>query len=352
MKRAKVKMMMVPVAVAMVLALVMALVTPVALAGKPPQFNEIYPTDVSVENTPPVMLNGGIAIIDNAGNVVWDNVPDACKNCTCWPFPAGEPRSDSYIWESEKLVVYAIIHDDNGISDLKQHTAMAWLSFTDANNNYEPMYRFVTDMELCQCTLNAEGTEGCFMGEYLIPTPDMLRCHYDVTITDSDKYGATGTCEETGLPWNVVHDCLFINPMVTSQLSYIEDPDNGERVPASAILWMDPPLVAGETREADQSPFSMHVEARCNDLTVTVPYQLSVRGTNLEGGIGNAESIPVECLEYSLDSGVNWLPMSNAEQLLGEYESCQYVDIHLKITVPWIEPANYSGQIGFDIKVL
>jgi hypothetical protein len=352
MKRAKVKMMMVPVAVVMVLALVMVLVSSVALAGKPPQFNEIYPTDVSVENTPPVMLNGGIAIIDNDGYVVWENVPDECKNCAeCWPFPAGEPRSNSYIWESEKLVVYAIIHDDNGISDLKQHTAQAWLSYTDAEGNYEPAYRFLTDMELCQCTLNENQTEGCFMGEVLIPSPDMMRCHYDVTITDTDKYGATGLCNETGLPWNVVHDCLFINPMVTSQLSYT-DPDTGERVPASAIMWMVPPLVAGETREADQSPFDMHIEARCNDLTVTVPYELRVRGTNLEGGIGNAESIPVENMEYSLDSGTTWVPMSNAEQFLGQYESCQYVEIHLKITVPWIEQADYTGEIGFDIKVL
>lgn len=346
MKRAKVKMMMVPVALVMILALVMALVSSVALAGKPPQFNEIYPTDVSVENTPPVMLHGGIAIIDNEGYVVWENVPDVCKNCTCWPYPIREEmRVGSYIWESEKLVVYVVIHDDNGISDLKQHTVQAWLSTPDV-----PKWRMITDMELCQCTLNENQTEGCFMGEVLIPSPDVLSCHYDITITDSDKYDATGATVD-GVPYDVIYDCLFINPMVTSQLT-----NQTTGAPVATITWglvpVDP-LVAGETREADKSPFDMHVEAKCDDEIIEgIAYNLSVRGTNLEGGIGNAESIPVGCIEYSLDCGETWVPLSNAEQLLGTYESCDYVKIHLRITVPNVEPADYHGQIGFDIKVL
>jgi hypothetical protein len=344
MKRAKVKMMMVPVAVAMVLALVMALVTPVALAGKPPQFNEIYPTDVSVENTPPVMLHGGIAIVDNEGYVVWENVPDDCQECECYPFPERDTmRVGSYIWESEKLVVYVWIHDDNGISDLKQHTVQAWLS-----HGGDPEWQKLTDMELCQCTLNDDQTEGCFMGEVLIPPPDVLRCHYDITITDTDKYKATGYTEG-GDPHDVVHDCLFINPMVTSELTEQATGD-----PIGTITWgATDPLRAGETREADKSPFDMHIEAKCNDEIIAgIAYDLSVRGTNLEGGIGNAESIPVDCLEYSLDCGDTWVPLSNAEQLLGTYLSCANVKIHLRITVPYVEMADYHGQIGFDIKVL
>lgn len=275
-----------------------------------PEFNQNQDADATVVNTPPWIVDGWIVILNQEGVEVWNQTD-----------PGNSSRADSYIWESEKLVVYAIIHDDNGESDLWQHTVKAYLS---------PADNFVTDLALVYFT-NDNKTEALFKGEKLIPGPDIWQCDHDVYIEDTDKYGATAT----NSPYTIFYP-LYINPEMSSTFT----PDR--------IKWTD--LHAGDKDvPADTNTHIEHVYAQCNDIPVYVNYELWIHGTDLEGGIGTSHVIPCENVEYSYLNGP-WTSLTNGEVYLGEHVSCENISFDFRITVPWIEPGDYFGEVGFGIK--
>ena len=289
-----------------------------------PEFNENHDLDTYVDNTPPVIIEGWIEILNQSGELVWSSIDSSL------------PRADSYIWESEKLIVYAKIHDDNGESDLWQHTVQAWLSPEDA---------FITDLAIDHFVDGTNNCEAVFKGEKFIPGPDVWQCLHDIYITDTDKYGACADNDEL-----VIFDHLYINPMMSSTF---ENADGDDFVKWSLLHAGD------EDIPADGNPYTEHVYAKCIDpdtgqaVPVTVNYELWIHGTDLEGGIGVAHVIPCENVEYSMDGGLTWISLTNGEVFLGEYLASQDIIFDFRITVPLnIEMGNYAGEVGFGIKAL
>ena len=311
--------------VALIAAIMMVVMGTSFVTATTPEFNENQDADATVWNTPPYIVDGWIEILDQEANLVWSQLD-----------PAEGPRGDSYIWESEKLVVYVIIHDDNGESDLWQHTAQAWLSPEDA---------LITDLAIVEFT-NTEGTEALFKGEKFMPSPAIWQCMHDVYITDVDKYGYTATNSGLEIFWT-----LYINPMMTSTF-----------IPES-ILWDQ--LFAGAVRvPACTNPHIEHVYAACIDpdtgqeIHVNVNYLLKIHGTDMEGGIGVSHVIPCENIEYQAwKADGTWIvedltPLTNGEVELGEFIACEDIFFNFFLTVPYVEPGDYHGEVGFCIEAL
>lgn len=293
-----------------------------------PQFNENQDMDAFVDNTIPHIVSGYIEVLNQDGICVWSNNPDNPINTRA------TTNGGTYIWESEKLVVYAVIHDDNGASDLWQHTAQAWLSPNDA---------FISDMAIVQF-LNADETEALFKGEKFIPDATIWQCTHDIYITDVDKYGACA--DNDGLE---IFYPLFINPEMSSTFVGSDGLD--------FVLWSY--LLAGDIEiPADGNVYIEHVYAECWDylsqgyVAVTVDFILKIHGTDLEGGVGVSHVIPCENVDYSMDGGVTWASLTNGEVELGAYVTCQDILFDFRITVPYIEMGNYAGEVGFSIFAL
>jgi hypothetical protein len=281
-----------------------------------PIFDQNQDMDATIFNTPPYIIGGYIEILNQDGIPVWTSDPVASGFTPT--------RADSYSWESEKLIVYCWIHDDNGESDLWQHTAEAWLS---------PIGAFISDLAIVEFT-HPDGTEALFKGEKLIPGPDIWHCEHDVYITDVDKYGASATNE----PFEIFFP-LFINPLMSSTF-----------VP-EFVAWGS--LLAGDVNIlADSNTHIEHVYAECDGVPVTVNFELKIHGTDLEGGIGTSHVIPCENVEYSQDGGITWVALTNGEVSLGEYVTSQDIPFDFRISVPWIEPGDYYGEVGFGIFAL
>lgn len=293
------------------------------VAATTPNFNQNQDTDAFVDNTPPVILSGYIEVINQDGVLVWSNNPDT---------PVGiraTTNGGTYIWESEKLVVYVLIHDDNGESDLWQHTAQAWLS---------PINALITDLAIDHFT-NDEQTEALFKGEKFMPSAVIWQCTHDIYITDVDKYGACATND--GL---VIFEPLYINPEMSSTFY-----DTAGVFDFVMWSW----LHAGDVNiPADGNTYIEHVYAVCDDVPVTVDFTLKIHGTDMEGGIGVSHVIPVENIEYSMDDGQTWVTLTNGEVNIGDYVTCTPIGFDFRITVPYIEMGNYAGEVGFAIFAL
>lgn len=308
--------------VALFAAVMMITVGASMVAATTPEFNENQDMDAFVDNTQPVILGGWIVILNQDGVTVYNSSdPTTCI------------RSNSYVWESEKLVVYVIIHDDNGESDLWQHTAQAWLS---------PEGILITDLAIAYFT-NSEETTAVFKGEKLIPDPLTWQCTHDIYITDVDKYGACATND--GLE---IFYPLYINPEMSSTFEGSDGLD--------FILWSYL-LAGGKDVPADGNTYIDHVLAQCFNSSsggyddVLVDYLLKIHGTDLEGGIGVSHVIPCENVEYSFDGGP-WTSLTNGEVELGTSVTCTPHLFDFQITVPYIEMGNYAGEVGFGIKAI
>ncbi len=312
-------------AVLMAAIMVSAAIVPMAMAGKPAQFNEIHEGMATVHNSAPTILCGYFEILDNDGNIAYKTDQEGNK--------VDGYRQAAYIWESEKLVVYAKIHDPNGISDFYQHTTEAWLSLPGSPTHYK-----LTDMEMYEYNAG-DPKNATFRGEKLIPSPDILKCHYDITITDTDKYGISAENQP-----HEIFDCLFINPEMSSTFT----PD--------IIRWLS--LEANQDQvPADTNPHILHVDAECAGEKVNVSYELKVRGTDFEGGISNAQTIPCSNVEYNLTdcTGVQLFtkePLTNPDKLLGEFKTCCNITTDWMMTTGAVEPGDYHGEVGFDIKAM
>lgn len=304
--------------VALFAAVMMITVGSSLVAATTPEFNQNQDADATVWNTPPYIIGGYIEILNQDGVLVWSQLD-----------PTNSTRADSYIWESEKLVVYAWIHDDNGESDLWQHTAEAWLSPDDA---------FITDLAIVNFT-NMNKTEALFKGEKLMPGPEIWYCTHDVYITDVDKYGYTATND--GLE---IFYPLYINPAMSSTFKSEQPPY------LDTIVWSQ--VFAGDKqKEADNNPYIEHVLAECAGIPVTINYILGIHGTDLEGGVGTSHVIPVGNVHYRMRGGSKE-NLTNGEVELGQFITCEDILFEFYVDVPWIEPGDYYGQVGFVIKAL
>jgi hypothetical protein len=301
---------------AVALALLLVLVFAIPAMATTPEFDQNQDAEASVDNTCPTIESGYIQILDQMGALVWDQTD-----------PDGSIRKDSYCFESEKLIVYAIICDDNGESDLWQHTAQAWLSPIDALISELAIVEFLSPT----CAL--------FKGEAFIPASGIWKCHHDVYITDIDKYGCTALNNRLE-----IYDCLKINPDVTSTF--------------------DPPIVrwhglrAGDIqKEAVTNVHLEHVYAECVDPDGTVwpvhlNYNLAIAGTDLEGSVGVSHVIPVGNVEFtSTKAGITKRPLSNGHVDVGVFQSCEDIDFEFFVTVPTVEPGDYHGEVNLEITV-
>lgn len=302
-----------------------AVFIPMVMAGKPAAWDETQDSAATVSNTAPIIGEGWVEIWDDVGELAYTTDPTA---------PVQGYRDDPYIWESEKIKAFVWIHDDNGLSDLLQHTCQAWWS---------PENAFITDMQLDRDTVNPDETEGIYHGEYIVPGPGILQCAHDVYVTDTDKYGATGRTVDGDIK-GVVADLVFLNPFMSSTFE------------PTPINWLD--LHAGDMDvAADTNTHNLHVAAMCTDsdgnpIPVAVRYELEIKGTDLEGGVSNAETIPCENVKVdSARCGLNHLALTNADVLIAtDLYACEDVDFDFYLDVPWIEPADYHGQVDFDIR--
>ena len=299
---------------AVALALLLVLVFAIPVMATTPEFDQNQDAEASVDNTCPVILDGYIQILSQTAVLMWDQTAD----------PADNIRKDSYVFESEKIIVYANIHDDNGESDLWQHTAQAWLSPIDA---------LITELAIVEFT-NAEGTEALFKGEAFIPSSAVWKCHHDVYITDIDKYGCTATNNRL-----VIYDCLKINPDVTS--TFIEP----------IVRWHG--LRAGDVQMAAVTNTHLeHVYAECDGTEVHLNYDLAVAATDLEGSVGVSHVIPVGNVEFSSSAaGISKRALTNGHVYVGTFQSCDDIDFDFFVTVPTVEPGDYHGEVNLEITV-
>ena len=297
----------------MALSLLLALALAMPAMATTPEFDQNQDAEASVDNTPPEIVSGYIQIMNQKGALVWDQRD-----------PAGSARKDSYCFESEKLVIYAIIHDDNGRSDLLQHTARAWLSPIDA---------LITNLAIVEFT-NVEGTEALFRGKAFVKSAAVWQCLHDVYITDIDKYGSIAI--KNGL---VIYDCLKINPEVTSTF----DP--------AIVRWSG--LKAGDVQKpADTNVHNEHVYAECDGVEVHLNYNLAIAGTDLEGSWGVSHLIPVENVEFSCSAaGITKRKLSDAHEDVGVFQSCDDIGFNFFVTVPTVEPGDYYGEVNLEITV-
>jgi len=298
--------------VAVALALLLVLVFAVPALATTPEFDQNQDAEASVDNTCPTIESGYIQILDQMGRLVWDQTAD----------PADNIRKDSYCFESEKIIVYAMICDDNGESDLWQHTAQAWLSPIDA---------LITELAIVEFT---SPTCALFKGEAFIPSSSVWKCHHDVYITDIDKYGCTATNNRL-----VIYDCLKINPDVTS--TFIEP----------IVRWSG--LRAGDVQvPARTNTHLEHVYAECDGVEVHLNYNLAIAATDLEGSVGVSHVIPVSNVEYSSSAaGIVKRALTNGHVDVGVFQSCDDIDFDFFVTVPTVEPGDYHGEVNLEITV-
>ena len=307
------------------IATILVTIGTVAVTATTPEFNQDQPLTTTVHNTPPEIIDGWIEILDQTGVLVWtsqdadgDGVPD------------GGPRGDPYLWESEKIVVYAIIYDINGESDLWQHTAQAFLSPEDI---------FVSELAI---DYFIDPMTAVFKGEKFIPAPDIWQCLHDVYVTDTDKYGATSIPREY-----IVIDEIWINPYMTSTFTPAE------------VFW---PMLYSCDQDvlADTNPHIEHVYAYClqgsTEVPVTVHYELKIHGTDLEGSVHTSHVIPCENVWYTAtfpDGNTLTDFLTNGEKYVGEFISCQEIFFDFELDVPCpIEPGDYHGEVNLAIKAI
>lgn len=299
--------------------MILALIAPVISAGIPAKWDQTQQSMATVHNSAPEIGEGWVEIYDDYNVLAYTTQEGATQGY----------RSSPYVWESERIRVYVSIHDDNGLSDLLQHTCIAWFGPTGL-----PMK--ITDMELDRDTVNANETEGIFHGEYIIPDAATLQCDHFIFITDTDKYGATAINE----PHTIV-DNIFINPEMTS--TFIEE----------QIKWLD--LMPGdEDVVADSNSHNLHVFAECSGVEIDANYALDIKGTDMEGGIHNAEAIPCENVKFSSsDCDIVMQSMTkDIARIANSLETCEDIDFDFFITVPQVEPADYHGQVDFEITAM
>ena len=286
-----------------------------------PEFNQNQDMTANVCNIPPVIIDGWLVILNQEGDEMWNQtlLGDGCDNI----------RQDAYCWESEKLVIWAIIEDENGESDLWEHEAQAYLFPDDM---------YVTNLAIRRF-INADNTQALFKGECFVPDPTVWQCKHKLYITDVDKYGDPAI----NSPFDV-YDELFINPEMSASFS-----------PEDTVTWSA--LSPGDMDVmADYDPYIEHVYAQCwyddQCVPVTVNYELRIHGTDLEGQGGISHVIPCENVEWKYDC-LGWNIMTNGEVFIGQFITCVDLPFHFRIDVPSnIETGSYAGEIGFAIKAL
>lgn len=311
------------IAILMAAIMVSAAIVPIAMAGKLPAFNQNQEAEATVMNSCPEILEGWVEIINNSGVVVYNT--SATTNI----------RPDPHVWESEKLRIYVWIRDKNSIEDFAQHYCEAWLS-------PGPPWTKITDMQMYPSVLSPtfrnESKETLFSGEWIVPNAITLSCDHDIVITDTDKYGCSAINQ-----YEKIVDVVYFNPSVSSSFTPL------------VIKWGE--LEANDVQKpAHTNSHIEHVAAKCGDIPVKILYDLSIKGTDFEGGVSTSDSIPCENVKYNVTKeGVEIIskrPLTNADELVKkDVESCQNVYFNFFMDVPPISPGDYYGQIGLDIRV-
>jgi hypothetical protein len=340
-----------------VLLTVLSMITVgLSVSATTPMFNENQPSQATIENVVPEVKCGWIEILDQQGCKVYDS-----RDCG----PDYEfPRRDPYIWESEKIVVWAIICDKNGRSDLHQHTVEAKFSQPDVLIDMTPMGldHFLPDdpdteideNELC----------GVFKGEYLIPAFEVLHCGHDIAIECTDKFGGTAVPFPYHLT-NCAGDMLivYINPEMSSTF----DPTTVIwQQFVTGVGWIGYPACTDEV-PANDNPYVEHCYAKCydpyldEDVEVRVKYLLKIHGTDLEALGNNAGIIDCENIlwaHYYPDPPdpcdiADAVELLNGEVDVGEFETCEDIFFCFWLNIPCgVEPGDFHGQIGLAIEVL
>lgn len=266
------------------------------------------PSVANIFDSPVVIVDAWIEIINSDGTEVWDQNEDV------------NLRSDSYINDGEKLVVNVIISDVNGIfQDPPSHIIDAYLSPQD---NYLGELVF-------QSYIDAP-TTALFNLIYTMDNPDIVQCLHDVYIIINE-----------GTPYTI-YGFLYVNPYVTSSFS------------DASVVWTE--LYAGTTdKEADDNPYQHEVGAYCTDgeiyYYVDVDYRLFISGTDMTQ-VGVTDIIPCENISYDMGSPPT-NPLPETSTLLGAFVANTPLTFNFFIDVPSIiQTGAYTGEINFVVEVI
>jgi len=270
-----------------------------------------YGTYVSIGDSEPTIISSNVVIKDQFDNTLWDL--SQTQN----------PRSDSYIMNTEKINVSVIIEDLDGEPEPASYNLNAIV--VDDNTEYEEYY---FNLQFSHYTNSPENTQALYHGEITI---DHGQCQHTIYLYDSDFF-----------PYEVIFNPLYINPYMTSSLE------------PSSINWTDLSL-GDQNILSDNNPFFYTVKGMCfdtgqNQIPVDVDYDLGISGTDMTHTTNQQYNIPASNIEYSMSSGSYVsLQLYPEDDYIGQYVSYSSIEFNFRISIPIdIPKGEYTGDIYFD----